>query len=160
MPIDWEKADLDALIANFRSKGVISHPVFLEAMERRERKGPNALDFKKTLVAVREAAAHGRFLSYKAVAEASDVAFEKVHWSVGSHLLRLLEYARGHGWPPLSAIVVNIQHVDTGRMEESALQGFLSGARAVGYEVAGDDETALRSLQQAVFAWARAGDVS
>jgi hypothetical protein len=58
----------------------------------------------------------------------------------------------------VSAIVVNKQHVATGKMEPETLKGFIAAARDLGLPVT-DEESFLREQQDRVFDWARvAGD--
>ncbi len=54
----------------------------------------------------------------------------------------------------LSAIVVNKQNVNTGKMEAETLKGFIDAARALGYLI-NDEKCFLKEQQQCVFEWAR-----
>lgn len=101
-----------------------------------------------------EAAREGRFVSYKDLADASGASWLKVHYEVGGHLGRVVEFAHRMGWPMVSAIVVNKPNVATGRMEPETLKGFVAAARDLGHVVI-DVEGFLRDQQARVFAWAR-----
>jgi hypothetical protein len=156
--MEWKNKTLEEienLIANYEHVGKKTHPIYLEALQEREIRKGGGLDFKKSFDIIRSAAEKGRFVSYKDLADASGVEWTKVHYSIGPHLGKLIVYCYGKGWPPLSAIVVNKQHVATGDMEESALHGFLSGVESVGYSVDGNGEAALRVFQRQVFEWAK-----
>jgi len=54
----------------------------------------------------------------------------------------------------LSAIVVNKQNVESGRMEPETMKGFIEAARGLGHTIV-DDESFLKEQQQKVFDWAR-----
>ena len=77
-----------------------------------------------------------------------------VRYPMNTHLGDIVAYAHHKGWPMLSAVVVNQQHVDTGAMEESTLRGFVEAAKWLGHQV-NDPEVFLRDQQEAVFAWAK-----
>jgi hypothetical protein len=108
---------LKNLIANHRAKGVTNSPAYIAALRELELRTGRGLDFDKSFQAITEAARARRFLSYKALADASGAAWSQVHYEVGGHLGRLIEYAHRMGWPMLSAIVVNKPNVSTGEME-------------------------------------------
>jgi len=148
---------LKNVIANYERRRLTSDPVYLAALRELDRRKAKGLDFEKTKEIVRAAAVQRRFLSYKEVADASGVAWTQVRYEMNRHLGRLVTYAHRHGWPLLSAIVVNQQHVATGKMEESSLKGFITIARELGYRVT-DEEAFLRDMQGKVFDWAASGN--
>jgi hypothetical protein len=155
-PIDVTVQTVDQLeniIRNHRREGATDRPLYLQALEEFERRKGQGLDFAKSRSAILAAATERRFLSYKELADASDVDWQRVHYSVGNHLWRLVEYAHRCGWPMLSAIVVNQQNRDTGKMEPDTLRGFINAARLLGYSIV-DEETFLREQQALVFEWA------
>jgi hypothetical protein len=157
MAIDFQsktKPQLNALIENYRKVGKTTDPIFVEALRVRELKFGLGLNFETSLNVVKSAAKQGRYTSYQSLADATGANWAKVHWQMGEHLQRMLEYTRAKGWPPLSVIVVNAKAIDTGEMKEESLTGFLKGAREVGYDVEGEPITVLRRLQQEVFDWA------
>lgn len=102
-----------------------------------------------------KAATERRFLSYKDLAGASGADWSKVRYAVNTHLGGLVDFARGKGWPLLSAIIVSQQNVATGKREPATLRGFVEAAHALGYAIV-DDEAFLREQQERVFAWAAA----
>lgn len=160
MAIDLEKmsaGELKTLIANHRKRNATGAPLYLEALAELARKGGRGLSFEATKAVVLEAARENRFLSYKDVADASGVDWSKVRYAMGPHLCDLVEYAHLHGWPLLSAIIVNKPNVTTGEMADSSLKGFVAAARAVNIAVT-DDRAFLSAEQKRVFDWAKTQD--
>ena len=117
-------------------------------MARRKGRG---LDFEKTFRAVLKAAKERRFLSYKQLADESGVEWSRQRHAAPRHLGDLIEYAHRRGWPLLSAIVVNQQHRENGRMEPETLKGFCAAARSLDYAIA-DEDAFLEDQQDGVFA--------
>jgi hypothetical protein len=144
---------LSSLIANHRRLGATSEPNYVAALAESARRSGGGLDFETTKTAIIEAARDRRFISYLDIANASGVPWNKIHRNVGRHLDELLEWCHRSGFPLLTAIVVNKPNVGTGRLEESALRGFVEGARRVGYSVI-DSEAFLAEQQRRVFDWA------
>jgi hypothetical protein len=144
---------LKNLVANHRAKGVTNSPAYIAAMRELEIRTGRGLDFDKSFQAIRAAAHARRFLSYKELADASGSNWSQVHYEIGSHLWRLVEYAHKMGWPMLSAIVVNKPNVATGGMEPDTLKGFVRAAKDLGYAVT-DEGQFLREQQELVFLWA------
>ncbi|HLY55275.1 MAG TPA: hypothetical protein VKS60_06940 [Stellaceae bacterium] len=103
---------------------------------------------------IRAAAARGRFLSYKELADASHADWNQIHCAMNGHLWGLVVYSHHKGWPMLSAVVVNKSNVATGNMDPTTLTGFAAAAQALGYAVH-DEAAFLREQQLRVFAWAR-----
>jgi hypothetical protein len=133
--IDVSHLDTDrlrTLIVNHQKKGKTDAQLYLDAMQELERQTGGGLDFDKSYRVIREAAGEKRFLSYKELADASGAEWSKVHYAIGGHLWRLVEYAHCKGWPMLSAIVANQQNVATGKMELKTLKGFIRAARGPG----------------------------
>jgi hypothetical protein len=157
MPKEIDVARLDTerlrnLIANYRTKRATNSPVYLNALRELEHRTGGGLDFEKSYQAIREAARERRFLSYKELADASGAEWSKVHYGVGGHLWRLVEYAHRKGWPMLSAIVVNQSNVATGKMEPGTLKGFIRAARDLDHVVTSESDF-LREQQELVFRW-------
>ncbi|HLY54019.1 MAG TPA: hypothetical protein VKS60_00595 [Stellaceae bacterium] len=129
-------------------------PACLEAMRELERRTGKGLEFDKSYDLIRAAAARGRFLSYKELADASGADWNQVHYAMNGHLWGLVVYSHHKGWPMLSAVVVNKANVATGDMDPTTLKGFVAAAQVLGYTV--HDEVAfLREQQHRVFEWAR-----
>lgn len=145
---------LDNLIENLRNKNARDQPLYAEALRERERRRGKGLDFETSFSIVRAAAEKRRYLSYKDLADASGADWSKVHYQVGPHLLRLVEYAHVKGWPMLSAIVVNKANVESGKLDPGSLKGFVAAARALKYSVA-DPDAFLKEQQERVFEWAK-----
>lgn len=160
MPIDVKTLSdirLNNLIANHRSKKATENPIYLDALRENEMRHGRGFDFDKSFAIIRTAAKERRFISYKDLSDASGAQWNQVHYSVGGHLWRLVEYAHRKNWPMLSAIVVNKNNTDTGAMEPETLKGFVAAAKSLGYPVL-DDEAFLREQQELVFAWAEVDD--
>jgi hypothetical protein len=129
--IDVTHLDTDrlrTLIVNHQKKGKTGAQLYLDAMRELERRTGGGLDFDQSYLVIREAAREKRFLSYKELANASGAEWSKIHYAIGGHLWRLVEYSHRKGWPMLSAIVVNQQNVATGKMEPKTLKGFIGAA--------------------------------
>jgi hypothetical protein len=157
MPKNIDLAALDTdglknLIANYRAHGATESPTYVAALSELERRIGGGLDFDKSYRVIRDAAKNRRFVSYKELADASGVEWSRVHYAMGEHLWRLVEYAHRTGWPMLSAIVVNKQNIGTGRMEPESLKGFIGAAKELGYTIA-DQIGFLREQQELVFRW-------
>jgi hypothetical protein len=146
--------EIQNLIENHRNKKRTSEPRYLEALAEQARRIGHGLTFSASFKAIRAAAQEGRFLSYKQLADASGVEWTKVHYTIGSHLWTLVEYAHQHGWPMLSAVVVNQKNLETGDMEPETLKGFIGAAQALGFAVT-DTQAFLKEQQQRVFKWAQ-----
>ena len=157
MPKDIDVVRLDTerlrnLVANYRTKRATDSPVYLNALRELEQRTGRGLDFDKSYEAIRGAARGRRFLSYKELADASGAEWSKVHYEMGGHLWRLVEYAHRKGWPMLSAIVVNQPNVATGKMEPDTLKGFIRAARDLDYVVTNESDF-LKEQQDLVFRW-------
>lgn len=153
-PAKLSDSELKHLIANHQKKGIHNTPVYLEALREQAKRTGHGLNFDKSFDVIRAAAANGRFVSYKELADASGADWGRVRYSVGPHLWLLVEYAYRMGWPMLSAIVVNKQNVATGDMEPSTLKGFVGAAHELGL-TATDHQAFLREQQRLVFEWAK-----
>ncbi|MGO8089604.1 hypothetical protein AB9E29_21010 [Rhizobium leguminosarum] len=151
---EQDNEGLQNIVDNHRRLGQTQRPAYLAAMEELSRRGGNGLSFRKTLMAILAAAREERFISYKGIADQSGAEWSRVHWAMGKHLGELLEYAHRRGWPLVTSIVVNQLHVETGQMKPESLEGFLSMARSLGFEVT-DELTFLIDQQQNVFKWAK-----
>ncbi|WP_208179843.1 hypothetical protein J4T85_006730 [Sinorhizobium medicae] len=150
---DWDDKELANIIANYQRLDKVEDAYYLSALEEMGRRKGAGLNFDKTFNAVLKAARERRFLSYKQLADQSDVEWSRVRYAINKHLGDLIEYAHRRGWPLLSAIIVNQQHLTDGTMEPPTLRGFIEAARALGYAVS-DEAAFLKEQQQRVFAWA------
>jgi hypothetical protein len=157
MPIDLEKlstVQVETLIKNHRTKKATDAPLYADALRELEKRKGKGLDFDKSLAIIWQAAKERRFLSYKELADASGAVWAQVHYEVGPHLWRLVEYGHQKKLPMLSAIVVNKPNVCSGRMDPNTLKGFIGAARLLGYTVT-DEEAFLKEQQARVFASAK-----
>jgi 5-methylcytosine-specific restriction protein B len=112
------------------------------------------LDLERTYSTIRNAAQEERFVSYGDLAASSDAPWNNARRPMPRHLEQLVVIAKERGWPMLSAIVVNKEDIDTGKLDGSAREGLLSAARSIGIKV-GDPEQFVKDQQQKVFAWAK-----
>jgi hypothetical protein len=87
------------LIDNHRRKGATKSAVYTDALAEQARRTGRGLEFDKSYTVIRRAAAQGRFVSYKELADASGADWVRVHYSIGGHLWSLVEYAHLKGWP-------------------------------------------------------------
>ncbi|WP_201860527.1 hypothetical protein [Microvirga soli] len=152
---EYDLKTLEGWIDAFRRNGLESDPDFPRLLQERERRGTHGLDFEKTRLVIHQAAAEQRYLSYKDVADASNVPWNKVFLQMGDHLTRLCEYAHRQGWPLISSIVVNREGQETGELRDRALGGFITVARNLGYAVT-DEGAFLKEQQEQTFAWGQA----
>lgn len=150
---EYSTKELQNLVNNHRDRGKVEEPAYVEALEELGKRKGQGLDFGKSFKLIREHAENGKFLSYKQLAEESGLEWEKVRYAVNGHLGDLIEYSHRRGWPLLSAIVVNQEHVERGDMKPTALQGFVTAARSLGYDIQ-DDSKFLKEQQSRVFEWA------
>jgi hypothetical protein len=157
MPINvasLTKAEIENLIENHRRQGATDADLYVEALDELEKRKGNRLEFGKSLPIILDAAKARRFLSYKELADASGADWNQVHYAIGDHLWKLVEYAHRRKWPLLSAIVVNKSNVETGKMEPETLKGFIAAARELNIAVT-DGEQFLAEQQKQVFEWAK-----
>lgn len=112
------------------------------------------LDINKTYAAILSAAKQRHFISYGDLADASGVPWSQARRPMPQQLGKLATIAHEKGWPLLSAIVVNKENLQSGHIDGTALEGFLSAAKMVGLTV-DDPQAFVRDQQQKVFDWAR-----
>ncbi len=149
--------ELRTLIHNHEQKHAFDKPAYAEALAELNRRNSNLLHFEKTFALVRKAAAQEKFISYADVARANNAAWNAVRYPMNAHLWLLVKKAHSHGWPMLSAIIVNKQNVASGEMENATLAGFIEAATALGYEPT-NAKSFLREQQKACFEWAKEFD--
>ncbi len=150
------KHEIENLIANHRRHGRTSEPLYIEALAEKAWRDGRGLNFPASLKAIRAAAKEKRYLSYKKLADASGAEWSHVRYNIGPHLWALVEYAHRHGWPMLSAVVVNKTNLANGEMEPETPKGFISAARGLGLTVT-DAHAFLKDQQRLVFQWAESG---
>jgi hypothetical protein len=145
------------LIENHERLGETSRPLYLQALAERARRSAPELDLQKTFDCILTAARAEKFISHKDIADASGAEWSKVRHKVPAKLWDIVQYAHHHGWPMLSAIVVNKPNIATGKMDPATLKGFSEAARLLGHEFS-DPEAFLADQQKAVFDWAKRGE--
>jgi hypothetical protein len=156
MPIDIAKLSdeqLKNLIENHRRQKATTAPACVDALREWEIRKGKGLEFDKSFRIIKAAARERKCISYKDLADASGAVWNQVHYEIGNHLWKLVEFGHLSGWPMLSAVVVNKPNVGTGKMEPETLKGFIAAAHDLGYAVT-DEEAFLREQQDKVFAWA------
>ncbi len=163
MPIDLTAKTVDELktiIQNHEKLGRIKAERYLAASVELAGRSSGNLSLDKSVGIIAAAAKDGVFLGYKDIADRSDATWSKVHYAMSKHLLDVSRHAHRKGWPMISAIVVNKQHVGNGTMEPENVAAFCRCARDLGIEVGieSEDEVAfIKQQQDAVFAGAREG---
>ena len=148
--------ELKTLIANHERAGKTDTERYLSAVAELASRNSGELTLEKTVAVITAAAKRGAFISYKDVADGNGAAANRVQFRIAKHLLEVSRHAHKQGWPMISAIVVNKQHVLDGKMEPKTLAGFCDCARSMDLEV-GDEATFLHAQQRAVFQAAKEG---
>ena len=148
--------DLKTIVLNHERSGKTAIASYLAATAELTRRETGTLDVDTTIRIIAGFAKRRAFLSYKDIADASGAIWNKVTHAMPKHLLVVSQHAHSLGWPMLSAIVVNKQHMADGLMEPAPLKGFCECARSLGLEV-GDEAAFLKGQQKAVFDAAREG---
>jgi hypothetical protein len=140
---EYSITELENLVDNHRSAGATDRPIFAEALRELEQRR-RGFDFHKSIALILAAAREGRFLCCKDLAEASGVNWNRGFRQISAHLGALDRYGDLRYGLLLSTIVVNKQHLATGRVEPSYLKAFIGYAKELGCTV-GDAETFLRA---------------
>lgn len=157
MPPDLAELDdarLRQLIENHEVNRAFDRPLYRDAVrEWNRRKGGDLRELERTVELVRDRAREKKFLCYGQVAAAHGIPWAQARYPMNEHLWALVRHAHAMGWPMLSAIIVNAEHVADGQMEPTTLRGFVGAAEALGYRVANPEEF-LKEQQLAVFEWA------
>ena len=113
----------------------------------------DSLDLQTTYRAILDAARQRRFISYGDLAKANGADWGKVRYKMNHHLGELVKLAAARNWPLPSAIVVSKSNLETGTLEHTSLQGFITAAREFGFNVQ-DQQAFVKKQQQAMFEWA------
>ena len=136
--IEKTDAEIDQWIYNHERKAETRAPLYLELLEERvrrtQRKGHLSID--KSLELLTQAAIEQRCVTYGDLAKASNIEWIQARHrmnGVNGHLDRLLDVCHARGMPMLPAICVNESGRATGELEPSALRGFVTGARRLGF---------------------------
>ena len=94
------------------------------------------------------------FVSYGQLAQQLGRDWNQVRFNLNNYLGNLLKICKERNWPAFSAIIVNNNDINTGKMEKSALAGFESGALDAGYEFDHVEEF-LEEQRQFMFEWVK-----
>jgi hypothetical protein len=156
-----EKTDgeIDQWIHNHEQKAATRAPLYLELLEERARRsqGKGHLNIDKSLELLTQAAIEQRCVTYGDLAKASNIEWSLARHRMNGangHLDRLLDVCHVRGMPMLPAICVNESGRGTGELEPTALRGFATGARRLGFHFA--DELAFhRHAREECWHWGR-----
>ena len=160
MPTDFSAktdSELENWIHNHEIKGATNSSLYFELLEERAQRKSKVLRIEKSLHHLMDMSRAGRFTTYGDLAKASEVPWEKARHlmnSSGGHLDQLLDICHARGLPVFTSICVNQKGVETGKLEESALEGFAQGVKRLGL-VVNDREVLLRKCQDECFQWGR-----
>jgi hypothetical protein len=157
MPDFTTKSDneIQTWIENHEQKGVTDTQLYKDLLEERSRRKSKLLNVEKSLQHLMQAAQEARFTTYGELAIANGVPWNKARHHMngsGGHLDQLLDVCHARGLPLFSAICVNQQGVSSGRLEESAMDGFIAGVKRLGVTVT-DREQFLKKCQENCFEW-------
>ncbi|KPF64843.1 hypothetical protein [Porphyrobacter sp. AAP60] len=152
-------AQIESWARKYEEAGKTDHPDYallvVERTKRRQEK--QRLNFTKSLEHLKSCAIEGRFTSYGELAKASDVEWSKARHQMNGprgHLDTLLDECRMTDLPLLTAICVNQENLQSGKLGEDALSGFADGARRLGIAVGDSDEFHSRCVAEC-FEWGR-----
>lgn len=162
MSLAKNKERVDSLrttIENFRRKGLAVDVRYLNAMQELDLLTGGGLEFQKSFTAIKAAARARKFISYGQVAAANRISWAKARRPMNTHLDELCLWAYAKGWPLITSIVVERDHLENGLLGKAALAGFLSAARRCGIVVGQAEEECLKDQQEQTFVWA-AQDIS
>ncbi|AOO83098.1 hypothetical protein [Bosea vaviloviae] len=144
---------LSTLIQRYQERGLTDRAEYAAYVEAYAAKAVPKLKLDTTISAIREAARMKQFISYGDLASSNSVEWSSVRRLMPKHLDSILWKCHHLGWPLITAIVVNKQHLQTGAMEMESLAGFSEGARRLGVSVT-DEPSFLQQQQKLTFDWA------
>jgi hypothetical protein len=150
---------LESLIENYRTHNATDRPEFRSFVEEHNRRFGGNLDLQKTIDFVLGRARERQFTSYGEIAKLHGADWSKVRHLMPHHLWDIVQWARSHGLPMLTAVIVNKENVQSGEMEPQTLKGFIRAAEALGYDPK-DWQSFLREQQEECFAAAKRRDRS
>ena len=142
-------------ILNHEKRGETNSELYKSLLEERARRSSSGLKIENSLQHLIKSARQGIFTTYGHLAKASDVPWGRARHAMNGehgHLDRLLDVCHVRGLPLLTALCVNQQGAETGRLSEDALRGFVNGAKRLGHSITSSDSV-LQKCQQACFAW-------
>ncbi|PKP96027.1 MAG: hypothetical protein CVT76_07830 [Alphaproteobacteria bacterium HGW-Alphaproteobacteria-15] len=127
--------------------------VLAERIRRRQKK--HKLSFELSLEHLKMCAIAGKFTSYGQLAKASDVEWSQARHQMNGHdglLDTLLGVCKNKKLPLLTAICVNQENLETGKLGVEALTGFVEGAKRIGWSVGDPEEFHLECVRHC-FEW-------
>ncbi len=152
-------AQIESWARKYEEAGKTDLPDYLlilaERTRRRQKK--QKLNFDRSLAHLKECAIAGIFTSYGELAKASDVEWSKARHQMNGpqgHLDTLLDVCRNKDLPLLTAICVNQENLQTGRLGPDALAGFVDGAQRLGISVT-DPEEFHQECVRKCFEWGK-----
>lgn len=151
--------EIDQWITNHEHKNATSAPLYRSLLEERVKRiqSKHALDFELSLTHLQHTAIEQRCTTYGQLAAASGVTWSQARHQMNGtngHLDRLLDICHARGLPLLTAICVNQSGVADGELGDTALAGFVNGARRLGISV--DDLSAFHhKCRDECWAWGR-----
>lgn len=110
----------------------------------------SGFNLETSLAAVATAAKARRFLCYKDLADANSIQWNIAYRTINDHLWDLVVWSHERFGFMISAIIVNMEHLEDGLMEPSTLAGFVRAAEGLGYRCE-EPLTFLRERQNEVF---------
>lgn len=154
-----EDAEIERWIKNHEEKSHTEVPLYLALLEERARRAQQKqhLNLEASLKHLMQVAVEQTCTTYGALAQASNVEWSKARHQmngVGGHLDRLLDLCHARQLPMLPAICVNQSGLAKCELEESALAGFLTGARRLGFKVT-DGRAFHHHCRDACWEWGR-----
>ncbi len=137
---------LENLIENYKHHNATDRIEYRECIEEHNRRFGGSFDLQKTIDFILSRARKHQFSSYGEIAKLHGADWSKVRYAMPHHLWDVVRWAHSKGLPMLSALVVNKQHIEFGRMEPGTLRGFISAAEQLGYTI-DDPQNFLREQQ-------------
>lgn len=152
-------AEIESWAGKYEKAGKTDHPDYavILAERTRRRQGKQKLSFELSLDHLKMRAVEGKFTSYGDLAGASGVEWGQARHQMNGpkgHLDTLLDVCRTQGLPLLTAICVNRENLETGKLGEDALSGFADGARRLGMTVGDAEEFHARCVEEC-FEWGK-----
>ena len=142
---------LHAFRENYERRGAIDTDDYRSLIERLTLLG-RGLDVETTRNYVVAAAKKGDFVSYSELAKLYGLDWSKIRFKMNEHLEHVCEDSYKREGVLLSAIVVNAQNTNSGRLDPVALDGFAKFMRKFATVPPGDEQRMLHAEQQKVFA--------
>lgn len=131
-------AEIEIWIKNHEEAAQTNTPLYFQLLEERAHRSQQILYPEISLALLKQVAVDQTCTTYGALAKASKVEWSKARHQMNGlngHLDRLLDLCYARQLPMLPAICVNQSGVADCELEETALSGFVTGARRLGFNV-------------------------